>query len=251
MKKMRKIYFCPKCKSWRGNETKCPECGKSTIPTEVPIKRGSYYYIPGIPKPLPAVTSILEVLAKPALIIWAAKTAARAALANPWMSEKEATASIYKSKEKAGARGKDIHKVIENLIRGKITKQNGPIRKYIEAYKAFQKTTPHRVLASEKIVYSKKYGFAGTLDCIAKLKSGEIVILDFKTGKNVYWEASLQLSAYLQALTEMFPKSKVPEKTFVVHLKPNGTFSLVEMTAPLVIFLSCMKIWQWREFIEE
>jgi len=251
MAKIKKIYFCPKCKLWRGSEKKCPECKRKTIPVDAPLKRGSYYYIPGIPKPLPSVTTILnDVLAKPALIHWVAETAAKAALENPWMSVKEAVSSIYRTKEKAGLKGKDIHKIIQNLSKGGKVEKTKEIKGYIEAYEKFKADVPFRILATEKIVYSKKYGYAGTLDAIIKFKNGELAIIDFKTGKYVYREASIQLSAYKQALEEMYPKKKKPDKTFVVHLKSDGTYSLIEKNASFQIFLALKKVWLWQQSLE-
>lgn len=217
---------------------------------DAPLKRGSYYYIPGIPKPLVAVTTILNCLAKPALIYWAAKTAGESALENPWQSVKEVAGAIYKTRDEAGMRGKDVHKLIENYIRGGKTTKTKQIKGYIEAYQRFKKDVPHRIIASEKIVWSKKCGYAGTLDCIAKKKDGELVILDFKTGKYVYEESALQLTAYLEALREMYPKKKRPERTMVVHLKPDSTYSFIEKTAPLSVFLALKKVWEWQQEVE-
>jgi len=244
----KKIYFCPKCKLWRGKEIKCPECKARTVPTDVPLKRGSYYYIPGIPKPLVAVTSVInEIYAKPALIGWAAKTAARAALANPWMSEKEAAGVIYRTKEEAGTRGKDVHRLVDEFIDGRLKKVRREIAGYIKAYQKFKKDIPHRVIVSEKIVYSKKYGYAGTLDRILKFASGELVLVDIKTGKYVYEEAGIQLSAYFNGLVEMYPTKKRPEKQMVLQLKPDGTYSLVEKNVPLSVFLSLKNVWNWQQ----
>ena len=57
-------------------------------------------------------------------------------------------------------------------------------------------------MGSEKKVYSKDYGYAGTVDAIAMI-NGKYCIVDFKTSAKIYKEAYVQLSAYAQAVEEI------------------------------------------------
>ena len=247
MKKAKKISYCTKCEKWRGTDKECSACKKATLQVDAPRRRGGYYYIPGVRTPLPHVTSILQTIAKPALITWAARIAAESALENPWQSVQEATSSIYRTKGGAAERGKDVHKIIERLIKGEKVKNTQVTKGYVEAYEKFKKDMPHRVIASEKLVYSIKYKYAGTLDYILKLKSGDLVIADFKTGKYIYDEAGLQLAAYKAALQEMYPDKKNPDRTVVIHLKPDATYTVIEKLAPLTVFLALKRVWEWQE----
>jgi len=252
MEKTKQIYYCPQCQVWRGDKKECPECKSQTIPSELPFKRGGYYFIPGIERPLPSVTEILSVIAKPALIYWAAKTAAKNALENPFLSLEEAISSIYKRKTEAADKGKDVHKVIANLLQGNEIQVSNPTAPYLKAFQKFKKTIPCRLLLSEKVVYSKKYGYAGTLDFLTKFRDNTLWILDFKTGKNIYpQESALQLIAYKEALEEMYPKNKKVDKLGVIHLKPDGTFSLNEVFAPFEIFLAAKQLFDWQQFFEK
>ena len=115
MVKNKVVYYCEKCGKWRGSSKQCPECKSKTIERELPKARGDYYFIPGIDKPLPRVTSILKVLDKPGLSYWKAKTAAETALADPTLSVSEAVASIYQKRDKAGVKGSEIHKIISAM----------------------------------------------------------------------------------------------------------------------------------------
>lgn len=242
------LHFCKKCQLWRGTEIKCPDCGKKTIEVEAPLKRGSYYYIPGVAKPLPAVTTILgDVYAKQALIYWAAKKAATEALANPWMSVKEAAGSIYRTSEEAGARGKDVHHAVESFIKGELVKAPKEIAGYIDAYQKFKKDIPHKVIASEKTIWSEKHEYAGTLDHIIKLAKGELVLIDIKTSKHIYDEAGIQMSAYFNALREMYPTKKAPSRQMVLQLKPDGTYTYEEKNVPLDVFLAIKKVYDWQQ----
>src|SRR5690606_23091893 len=59
------------------------------------------------------------------------------------------------------------------------------------------------IIEHERTVVSKKYGYAGTLDMLVTLNgNGQKIVVDVKTGKDIYSEAFLQLSAYRQALKE-------------------------------------------------
>jgi hypothetical protein len=65
-----------------------------------------------------------------------------------------------------------------------------------------------RPLAIEQVVWSTTYRFAGTLDFLAEITlPGHVapvpVVGDIKTGKAIYDEAGLQVSAYVAALREM------------------------------------------------
>lgn len=60
-------------------------------------------------------------------------------------------------------------------------------------------------VASERVVYSKKHDYIGTLDCLftmKKEKHGIVHVGDFKTSKGVYDEMIFQVTAYEEALRE-------------------------------------------------
>lgn len=76
-------------------------------------------------------------------------------------------------------------------------------------------------IATEYQVYSLKYKFAGTVDCLARV-NGKIYLLDWKSSKACYPEMGLQLAAYRIATNEMI-KSKdlklpIPQGIAVVRL---------------------------------
>lgn len=65
----------------------------------------------------------------------------------------------------------------------------------------------HKVefVAVERMVYSKKYDYIGTLDCVftmKKEKHGIVHVGDFKTSKGIYDEMIFQVTAYEEALRE-------------------------------------------------
>lgn len=257
MAKSKLLYFCSKCKAWRGGWLKCPKCGSKTKGFSAPIKRGGYYYIPGQPGRFGSVTNILGVINKPALVYWAAQQAAEIALENPWMSVKAVATGIYRVKKAAGKRGIDVHDITEKLDKGKKVRKTKAIKGYVEAYQKFLKDIPFRVIETEKVVYSVKHKYAGRSDRLIKLtnnKSEEnrrgsyrpLIFMDIKTGKRIYDEVSLQLTAYKSAWNEMYPKRKV-KRGFVLLLKDNGTYLWEEQSAPLSVFLAFKKGWEWQQ----
>lgn len=57
--------------------------------------------------------------------------------------------------------------------------------------------------AGDTSVYSRTYGYAGSLDCVGRTREGGYVVLDFKTSNSVHNSYALQLAAYVTALQEM------------------------------------------------
>ena len=58
-----------------------------------------------------------------------------------------------------------------------------------------------KFLSSEEIVYSRKYGYCGSLDFEARV-NGKLYLGDFKTGNSLYNEVFMQTAAYAMARIE-------------------------------------------------
>jgi len=212
---------------------------------KIPKRRNGYYYLDnGDPngREYVSVTTVLQVIAKPALMYWAAKTAAKAALKDPSISEEEASKSIYGAKKKAGIRGSDVHKFVETYKKGGKVTIRKELKPYADAFVSFLGQTDPKIKENEKEIYSDKYKYAGTLDIIMEDKQGKVWIVDIKTTSGVYPESGLQLVAYKQACEEMGYKI---DKTGVLLLKNDGTYSFHETNEKLDIFLATKKLWEW------
>lgn len=55
------------------------------------------------------------------------------------------------------------------------------------------------VLATEGTCYATQEGWAGSFDCLVRLRDGRVAVLDWKTGKGPYSNFALQLQAYAMA----------------------------------------------------
>ncbi len=114
----------------------------------------------------------------------------------------EAIEQPNKVKTEAAGIGTEAHDWIEQFIKG--NKPPMPERegaaKAVAAFLDWTKEHKIKFIASEKLVYSKKYGYAGTLDGIAKVGSEKLpYIIDYKVSKGLYPGVAMQTAAYQYA----------------------------------------------------
>src|SRR5574337_885782 len=83
------------------------------------LKRDGKYHLPG-DRIYPSVTGILSVIAKPALVHWAARTAASLVLSDPdeYDTAEKAAAGVRGATKRAADRGSTVHSLAESLDRG-------------------------------------------------------------------------------------------------------------------------------------
>lgn len=211
-------------------------------------KRNNQYYIRDNDKDyvLPAVTDILSVINKPALITWAGRLAAKIALAEPFLNADEVIGKVYGTRNKAADVGKTIHSLIHSLIENKNIDVEGlpkEIEGYARAFLGFYYEHRPKFLKTEQTVYSIDWGFAGTLDLIMAMKDGSVWVVDIKTGKGIYREFELQLCAYAVACEEM--RLATIDHTGILHLKPDRTYSFVEVKGDFEVFKAVKKLHEW------
>jgi len=168
----------------------------------------------------PRVTSILGVIAKPALYGWYAKNGEKA----------------YEMLRQAGQRGSNVHHAIESRHAGHSwddifktsTKEES---KYLLGYKKFEQEWDYKQIKKfdNKIVLSKKYHYCGELDeygtLIYKKSKQEYkgILIDYKTSSGIWFEYPLQVSAYWHALLEMGEKVNFAG---ILRLTVTGNYEL-------------------------
>lgn len=204
-------------------------------------KRAGMYFLEG--KYYPSVTQILSVIDKPALRIWFGKEVYRATALNPEMNEQQALAEPYKTSETAKGRGTSVHDIVEAWENtGRVAGLTGPYKGYAEAFDSWIKSNNVKLVEHERTVCSDKYRYAGTLDLLVKIGSYDNpTLIDIKTGKDIYQEAHLQVSAYRQALEESGTKL---QGTAVLLLQEDGTFKYELGKDKLRAFLACKVLWE-------
>lgn len=190
-------------------------------------------------KPLTGCTTILGVIAKPALIQWAASEAVKF-VGEEWKPDVTYSAEAIKiildkaktvhrrKKEEAGQKGTDVHAIIEDIIKFAIEKDEGQVmmntheipqvRNFIE----WAMDLKIKFLESEKKVYSAKHWVAGTADFTC-LIDGRKYIGDIKTSSGIYDRTPMaQTAAYRMMLEELGEKDFVG--SVIVNIKKDGNF---------------------------
>ena len=165
-------------------------------------------------KVVEGVTGVTGVINKPALMYWAVNMTIehlkRVLRAGRMYDEiqiikmlEDAKYAHRIKKTTAGDIGTLVHEAIETYI--KTGEQKNPVNK--DARRAFKKflnwakTNSVRFIESERKIYSKKLGYAGTMDFYAQIGDKNFVG-DSKTSSGIWDEYWFQTSAYEQAYKE-------------------------------------------------
>jgi hypothetical protein len=161
-------------------------------------------------QPVPGVTTILKVLDKPALVPWAAKMASL-----HWMNAIKAGRTDYDvieaesrkvhdiARTTAADIGTEVHAYAEahfkNQPKPELTSDKA--KRGVEAFHKWLDSHTIKALASERLVFSKEFYYAGTCDFVAEI-DGILCVGDIKTSSGIYNEARFQTAAYQHAMQE-------------------------------------------------
>lgn len=198
------------------------------------------YFLDG--KPMSGCTTVLDVIAKPALIQWAANQAVlflegwlMGLDSVPWEDEvkdmcKKAKTAYAQKRDKAGEAGTDVHAEIEQLINRMMETNDGYFPEVlihkdmqVQHFADWAYKNNVKFLESEKKVYSRKYNVAGTLDFKCEI-NGRIFVGDIKTSSNIYNRIPFaQCAAYQMMEKEMDGHSDVKGRV-IINLKKTGIF---------------------------
>lgn len=165
----------------------------------------------------PSITTLLKQLDKPALPRWASKCVAEhvAEFVNdtvpkqkiPWASVQKYLGDVdelkqvpWKYAEKRRDIGSNLHDIAEQTAAGVPISPDvfaSDIRPLVLSYLDFCSIEKPEFVAMETGGFNRKIGYAFTLDTIIKLpRFGDVLaICDYKTGKDVYAEAVIQVNA--------------------------------------------------------
>lgn len=165
---------------------------------------------------IPGSTSVLGILAKPALIFWSANMAAdyfKSQITPGKALDEMEIDAIWQQAKKAHTQKKNdsatlgtfVHKFIEQYIKGENPSlpSNSDIRGAVERFFSWVEQHHVEFLSSEQAVFSKQYKYAGTADFMCKI-DGKLWLGDIKTSAGIYDEYWMQTSSYLEARTEEF-----------------------------------------------
>lgn len=173
------------------------------------------YYFNGA-GPWPGVTTITDVLNKPALTKWHREQVALAAFANldrlvadKSAGNEEAAVAWLLAARNEGTNGRErgsrIHAALELVLRRQPVAVDAKDRPAIEGARAWLNEKGVKPIEVEAFLIHETLGYGGTCDLIAEI-DGETWLLDWKTSKSVAWangkvynDLKLQLAAYARA----------------------------------------------------
>lgn len=170
--------------------------------------------------PLLSVTTILNVLAKEALIGWAAREAAnffkteilrlgRGALSPDILDQitKDAAGAHRRKAKDAADLGTKCHDIFEAIMRGKEPEDiPAELAEPAKDFKRWRLSTDIELVAYELAVGSLLYKYGGRLDAVGYSKArGGFGIVDYKTSSGFYGnEYAFQVGGYAQAFFEQY-----------------------------------------------
>lgn len=144
---------------------------------------------------IPGVTTVLGILNKPALVIWANRLGLQGIDSSKYRDEMADIGTL-------------AHQMIVDYFKGIKTDTSDYSSNQVDlaencllSFWEWEKGHKIDVIIVETPLVSKEYNYGGTIDCFCKL-DGQPTLLDFKTGKAIYPEMFYQLAAYEQLLTE-------------------------------------------------
>lgn len=238
----------------------------------------------------PGVTGILKVLDKSdALMGWAARQTAEATLgllkdpvdvsahltdteyhfkAYPALTAvlesvgpegfvKAVTSRSGWKRDEAANIGTEIHGIADRIVKGEDTGFVSPVvLERAQLYAKWWEASGWKLRLSEAFVVHPDAGYGGTFDLLAYDRDGRTVLADVKTGKGVYREVVLQLTAYAVAQyvspmgsPTVFPMPQV-DRYVVLHVTSKG---VREVELPPIgdlekfAWLACLDLWRWSE----
>lgn len=234
-------------------------------------------------KPLTGVTTILGVIAKPALIQWSADEAVKHL---GWFNAKyekpeagmvkvgevfekikgldvgafydllcEARTQHAKRKKDAGTIGTDVHAEIEKYVKLMISDQggiakamNGYDNEMVKKFVEWAVENKIKFLESEKRLFSKEHWYAGTCDLVFE-KDGKKYVGDIKTSSGIYGrEYFAQMAGYRIALEENGEKDFFGST--VIRCGKDGSFEVkdsFDFETDKKIFLSALSLYRGLE----
>lgn len=243
----------------------------TTVPGVGAVRTPRHLYYFNGQGPWPGVTTVTDVLDKPALIEWKRKQVAEAALAHAGrlVEDKEAgndeaaISFLLKARDEGTIgrdRGSRLHTTLEAILR-----REGPMidprdEAAVAGARTWLNDNKVKPLEIEFFVINETLGYGGTGDLIAVI-AGEVWLLDWKSSKSVadargrlYSDHHLQLAGYAGA--EFIARVGDPnryqlppiQRYGIVHVTEAGTrlYEANVTNDDWIAFRACLRLYQWR-----
>ncbi len=138
------------------------------------------------------------------------------------------------ARDRRATEGINVHNLLEQWMVSETVPnpaEHPPeVHGYIQALARWVMVTQPEVLAVERLVYSRRFGYAGRVDLLARI-DGFTTLIDFKTQPRagIYASAHVQAAMYALALYECGELE--PEDMRIVVLAEDGAFREMEVLA--------------------
>ena len=229
------------------------------------------YYFNGA-GPWPGVTTVTDVLDKPALTKWHRTQVAEAAIAHAdrLLADRDAgnleaavafLLAIRTEGTNSRERGTRIHQALESVLRREPIAVEDRDMPAVAGARTWLNEHGVQPIEVEAFLINETLGYGGTCDLIAEI-DGETWLLDWKTSKSVGWpngnvydEMRLQLAAYSRAEFIARPgdpeRYQLPEITRfgILHVTDGGTrlYPADVTEADWTAFRAALYLYGWRK----
>lgn len=180
-------------------------------------------------QPLFGCSTVIKEVMPPFLAKWGAQCAvdflkevgvATEHPASQWyVTEKQFTDAILawtKVREKAADKGTGMHELLEQYVKKMIEDRDGKPAlmndaatteeqrawAIVQRFAEWSMENVEAFIFSEAHTYSRDTWTGGIVDCVARLKTGELAVIDFKSSKEGYFNQYVQAAGYALMLDE-------------------------------------------------
>lgn len=195
-------------------------------------------------KKVDGVTSVLQVINKPALMYWAVNQAIGYMKTHLKPGKAYDEIQIQKllddakyihrhKKDEAANLGSKVHEWLDQHIKGEKPTPfvHDIMRRSCEKFLSWEKDNKVEFIKNERIVYSKQHNYAGTFDFLAKI-NGKLWLGDIKTSSGIWDEYWFQTAAYRQAYNEEYDEDI--EGEIIVRVGKDGSLEVKDTNDPYV-----------------
>lgn len=193
---------------------------------------------------VPGTTTVLGVLNKPALVAWANRLGLEGIDSSKYTDAAARIGTLAHYFVQCDFTGEKPN--LDEYGKTEIDQAENALISFYE----WKKAKVIEPIANELQLVSEQYRYGGTVDCYCKI-DGDIWLLDFKTGRNVYSEMLIQLAAYRQLLNENgYPVERA--KILRIGRSEDEGFeerTITDFTNHWELFKHCLEIYRLQKKI--
>ncbi len=196
---------------------------------------------------LPGVTTIIGILAKPALVPWANMLGLQGISTDKYVGEAAATGALAHYRIECELKGAEP--VLEDYTPAQLARSAHSVN----AYHGWLRQHRSRPELMEAQLVSEEHRYGGTIDCYGPV-DGLPTLLDFKTSSGIYHEHKIQAAAYWHLLVENGHPVKGIRILRIPRVESEGLEEHVLTGAETLlnwkIFQACLQIYALKKAVK-